>query len=650
MPPGKILDQFPSSIKPMLCTLIKEPFNDVRYTYEIKWDGYRAIAFVRNGKVRLDSRGGLDFTKKYPSITAALTALGDDMIIDGEVVFLNEAGKPDFDALQKVNGQKSNVVFYAFDLLWYRNKNQMPLSLTERKQVLRKVLGGNEVIRYSDEFDDGLLLFNKAQELGLEGIVAKQKSSPYIPDDRSRKWLKIPTVNRQEFVIGGWVESDSGRPFRTLLFGSYNGDKLKWVGHAGGGYKESEMPLILKKLKSLEIGKSPFANEVDYDGRAHWIKPVLVANIQYATLTKGGKIRKPAIFLGFRNDKKPTEVRPEHPITTQKQKQPAGGAKKEKTAMSGSNWPVVEDQKIHSTDVLTFESCRVEIHNADRKIWKGISKGHLIQYYHEISTYILPHISNRPLSLYLKLNGPNAPGLYIKDMEGRQPECSEVFSAERKHKKAGKRDQIEYLVCNNEPTLLYMIDLGCIDVNPWTSRVDKPEHPDYIVIDLDPSDKDFSKAVETAMAAESVLKRSRLTSFVKTSGKTGIHIFIPCMGFTFAQARTMAEHLCSEIHLMVPDISTTEVDIKMRGDRLYVDPNQNDYSDSVAAAYSVRPNKIPTVSTPLLWKELKPGLDASDFNIESVLKRLEKKGDIFSSVLDKKIAAKNGLALKKFLG
>jgi bifunctional non-homologous end joining protein LigD len=650
MPSAKNAAPFPTSIKPMLCTLIREPFNDPSYLYEIKWDGYRAIAFVKDGNARLDSRGGLNFTKKYPSIVRALNELGEDIVIDGEVVFLNESGKPDFDALQKVNGQKANVIFYAFDLLWYRDKNHMPLPLIERKKILRDVLEGNNVIRYSDDFDDGVLLFSKAEELGLEGIIAKQRNSPYLPDDRSRKWLKIPTVNRQEFVIGGWVESESGRPFRTLLFGSYHGDTLQWVGHAGGGYKESEMPSILKKLKSLEVDKSPFANQVEYDGIAHWTKPVLVANIQYATLTKGGKIRKPAIFLGFRNDKKPTDVKNELPVKLEQQKPASKKTVARSAATADSNWPAVENQKIHSTDVLTFDDCSVEIHNANRQIWKGISKGHLIQYYHDISKYILPHISNRPLSLYLKLNGPNAPGLYIKDMEGRQPDCADIFTAERKHKKAGKRDQIDYLVCNNEPTLLYMIDIGCIDVNPWTSTIEHPNNPDYIVIDLDPSDKDFSKAIETAIAAEEVLKKSRLTSFVKTSGKTGIHIFVPCVNFNYSQARIIAGHICNNIHSLVPAISTTEVDIKSRGDKLYVDPNQNDYSDSVAAVYSVRPNKIPTVSTPLSWKEVKPSLDPSDFTIDSIMKRLEKKGDLFSGVLDKKIATKNSSVLKKLLG
>src|SRR6185437_2720277 len=267
------------NIKPMLCSLIREPFDDPDFLFEVKLDGYRIIAYVQNGEVTLSSRSGLDYTKKYPSIAEALSAQGSDIILDGELVALNNEGKPDFDALQKNNG-KNPLVFYAFDVLWYKGYDLMGLQLTERKQVLSKAITFNEVIRYSDDFDEGIRLFELIKKQQMEGIVAKRKSSKYEPGKRGNDWLKLPAEKRQEFVVGGWAESSNGRAFRSLLFGAYNKDhQLEWIGRSGGGYKEKDMPGILKKLKALEINESPFINKIlDTKGATiHYVKPELVA-------------------------------------------------------------------------------------------------------------------------------------------------------------------------------------------------------------------------------------------------------------------------------------------------------------------------------------------------------------------------------------
>jgi bifunctional non-homologous end joining protein LigD len=297
----------PRAVKPMLSTLIKEPFNDAAYVHEIKWDGYRLIAYVEREKAKVESRGGLDYTRRYPLIIKALTTLTYEMVLDGEAVALNSEGKPDFDSLQKYNGSSKPIIYYVFDILWLSGYNVMKLPLLERKEILRLAISDNPIIRYSDHFEDGLELFEQVKAIGLEGIVSKQKSSPYLPGHRGKKWYKIPTEVRQEFVIGGWVESES-RAFRTLMFGAYENKKLIWLGHASGGFKEKDMSNILEKLRLLEISKSPFANKVEYEGKPHWVKPELVANIKYAAFTRSGKIRKPAIFQGFREDKKHQQV------------------------------------------------------------------------------------------------------------------------------------------------------------------------------------------------------------------------------------------------------------------------------------------------------------------------------------------------------
>lgn len=258
----------------------------------------------------MDSRSALDYTKKYPPVAEALKQLNHDVVLDGEVVVFNEVGLPDFDALQLYNGHNSPISYCVFDILWLDGYNLMLLPLIERKEILKNLVKGNKILKFSDSFDDGEALYQLMLEKNLEGIVAKKRNSTYQAGVRGYDWLKTPTRKRQEFVIGGWAESENGRAFRSLLFGAYEGKKLRWIGRSGGGYKQKEMPGILKQLKALETDESPFDNKVlDTKGATvHWVKPQLVANFEFATWTKSGRIRKPATFLGFRKDKKPTQV------------------------------------------------------------------------------------------------------------------------------------------------------------------------------------------------------------------------------------------------------------------------------------------------------------------------------------------------------
>ncbi|MGY3211959.1 DNA ligase D [Mucilaginibacter sp. HD30] len=642
----------PRSVKPMLCTLTKEVVPDEDYLYEVKWDGYRIISYVADGKVRMDSRSALDYTKKYPPVAKALKELGHDAVLDGEVVVFNEEGKPDFDALQLYNGHYTPINYCVFDILWLDGYNLMDLPLSDRKAILKELVADHEVLRYSESFDDGEALYQQALDLDLEGIVAKRKDSAYSPDARDSRWLKTPTRKRQEFVIGGWAESDKVRSFRSLLFGAYNakGD-FEWIGRSGGGYKQSEMAGILNQLQQLETDQTPFVNKVlDTKGaKIHWVNPELVANFEFATWTKTGRIRKPATFLGWRLDKKAKDVVREVPLSAEQEQEIQQEPEVTKLVVpaADSNWPKIHHKKIHSERDFEFGGHTLTMNNIEQDLWRGITKARLILYYHSICSYILPHLKDRPLSLHIKQDGANAPGFYIKDMEGNEPDYLDIFADQRRHKKKGKRDQIDYAVCNNEAALLYLVNLGNIDLNPWSSRTDHPQHPDFISIDLDPSDEDFGKAIKTAQAAKKVFDQLKLQSLVKTSGKTGIHLFLPCEGFTYPQARTLAEKICEMVCAEVPDIATTDVTIEHRGTKLFVDPSQNDYADTLASVYSVRPYKHPTVSTPLEWKEVKDKLDPGKFTMDTVPDRLEKKGDLFKNLNDPKIKAANAKALKK---
>jgi bifunctional non-homologous end joining protein LigD len=649
----------PSSLKPMLCTLIKKSFNKEGWIHEVKWDGYRIIAFKNKNNVTLSSRSGIDYSERYTVVRDALKKIKGNFVIDGEVVAFNKEGEISFDAVQKANPD-AQLAYYVFDIVWYDGKDMKELPLLDRKQILKQVIGENETVKFSDHFTDGVALYEKAEELELEGIVSKNENSIYSPGERGNNWLKLPTEKRQEFVIGGWAESTSARAFRSLLFGAYNEDgKLEWIGRSGGGYKEKDMPGILKKLKALETDASPFINKIlDTKGAViHYVKPELVANFKFATWTKSGRIRKPATFLGFRKDKKPQNVVREVPLSIKEENKivdtstaEQSNSKKEKLKPSlDSNWREIDKIPVISHDKIEIENCTVDLTNVEQQIWKDITKADLILYYNNIAPYILPHLHNRPLSLHIKPNGALAPGFYIKDMEGRQPECADIFSTKRKHPKKGKRNIIDYLICNNGATLLYVINLGCIDINPWTSTTDDYLHPNYIVIDLDPSDDDFKKVINTALAAKKVFDQLKLKTYPKTSGKTGMHLLIPCKGFTFPEARSIAIKICEMINKQVPNISTVENTISKRGNKLFIDYNQNDEADTIAAAYSIRPAKEPTVSTPLEWDEINAQLNPRNFDINNILKRIEKKGDLFKAVNEEKIKKSNSKILHQFL-
>ncbi|MCF3107678.1 non-homologous end-joining DNA ligase [Niabella sp. CC-SYL272] len=327
--PNRRTDPMPERVSPMLCKLVKTLPLLEAYLYEIKWDGYRVISFVRQGDVRMDSRSGLNYTARYPEVEKALRALKHDVVIDGEVVVFDDEGKPDFETLQQYNGEHTPISYCVFDLLWIDGQNLEQHPLTERKKILRKLVDKKAAFKFSKSYNDGAALYKQMKSLGLEGIVAKRKNSLYREGERGNDWLKIPTRKRQEFVIGGWAESTKGRSFKSLLFGVYENGRFTWIGRSGGGYKEKEMAGILEKLKTLETGATPFVNPVLDAGGAvlHYIHPELVANFEFATWTKTGRIRKPATFLGFRNDKRPTEVVREIPVTANAIRNEAGEIK-----------------------------------------------------------------------------------------------------------------------------------------------------------------------------------------------------------------------------------------------------------------------------------------------------------------------------------
>jgi bifunctional non-homologous end joining protein LigD len=313
-----------------------------------------------------------------------------------------------------------------------------------------------------------------------------------------------------------------------------------------------------------------------------------------------------------------------------------------------ATWKSVQPKLITSQEPVEVEGHKIVLTNIEKELWNGITKAHLITYYHSIAAYILPYLKDRPLALNISPDGPFKDSVFIRGLKGHYPHWASIYQTERKHKKPGKSNTIHWLVCNDIATLLYMINLDCIDIHPWSSRTMRPDYPDYISIDLDPSDKDFEKAIDTARTAKELFDQFRIKSFIKTSGKTGLHIFIPCCSIQFGEARTIAENICNAIHQQLPGITTMERSVSSRGNKLYVDPSQNDFSDRLAAAYCIRANKLPTVSTPLEWKEVRSNLHPRKFTIENIHKRLQKKGDLWKDLLSDKVRTGNIKGINAF--
>jgi bifunctional non-homologous end joining protein LigD len=646
----------PQKAEPMLCTLIDEPFTDSDWQYEVKFDGYRVIGSKKGNQVKLNSRKGLNYTKKFAELVEELERIGNDFVIDGEVVVLNDKGQPDFDALQRYKSGDP-LAYYVFDILWLDGYDLQSLPLTERREQLQSILPESDIMRYSRDFDDGKALFEAIKTQGLEGIVCKRKDSRYQAGKRGKDWLKLHTDLTQDFVVGAWTESDTAHAFRSLIFGNYVNGKFTYVGHVGGGFKDKDRPSILKKLEKLETQQNPFGTKIETDTKPHWLRPELVITVKFATWTKGGALRKPATFIGFRPDKKAEEVTAEVPLSETEEQQLVQQPQAEAPAFSEadlnkpseeSNWPKILNRKITSSHDLEVAGYNLTIDNIEREIWTGVPKAKLLAYYGRISKYLLPYLKDRPISPHIKNAGPMKPGFYQKDMEGQTPEFVETFRDVRKHPKKGKRSVIDYAMINNEAALLYFVNIGCIDVNPWASTAQHPTIPDYMTIDLDPwTGEDFPRVIDTAKAVKEVLDKHKLKSVVKTSGKRGLHIFLPCGGFDTVAVKGLAKKLYDEVHELVPELVTDIFNKDQRKGKIFIDYTLNDYADTMASVYSVRPNYVPSVSTPLSWKEVNNGLHPADFTIENILDRIEKKGDLFQDLFNPKWVTANNKILKQ---
>ncbi len=594
--------------RPMAATLVKELPRGEGWLFEPKWDGYRALAYIRGGEVEeLQSRSGKsDFTSRFETVARALpqAVRTPDCVLDGEVCRLDDNGRASFSAMQQGSG---TLVYYVFDLLEQDGEPLVDLPLTERRKRLAKLLARSKSVVLSDTFDDGEALLEAASKQGLEGVMAKRADSPY-DQGRSRQWLKVKVRPQQEFVVAGYTKGQRKRErMGALVVAVRDRGKLRWAGNVGAGYSEDAIDELLVRLKPLvrpdspleTVPKMPRVRTSDLT----WVEPELVVEVAFVEWTHDGHLRAP-VYLGIRDDKPPEEVRREDPFPT-------------------------EIRKGKRT---------LKLSNLDKLFWPedGITKGELLAYYREIAPTILPHLRERPFTMKRYPDGIDGKFFFQKDAPKHMPDWIPTRRFEVSTRESPRqRRLIDAPLVNDELALLWMVNMACIDMNTWYSRVDKPDRPDWVLFDLDPSpDVGFPEVVEVALLVKALLDGLGLTGYPKTSGADGMHVLVPiARRSTYAQARELGEIVARTLATTHRGLVTTEwVKRKRRG--VLIDANQNGEGKTIASAYSVRPRPGAPVSTPLRWDEVKAGLDPADFTMDVVLRRVAKDGDLFSGVLD----------------
>ncbi|MBV7533777.1 DNA ligase D [Chitinophaga sp. sic0106] len=661
----------PKEVQPMLATLTKGPFDKPDWIYEIKWDGYRAVGYLNKSKVDILSRNQISFNAKFTTIVEALKKWNTKAVVDGEIVALNDKGDPDFQALQNFlkTGRSAHIVYYIFDLLWYDGRDLRQLPLLERKQLLERILPqDNPVLLYSNHITgEGTAFFKAAVARGLEGIMAKAADSPYSTGRRAESWLKIKNNQQMEAIICGYTEGRKSRKyFGAVVLGRYVGKKLHYIGHTGGGFNEQLLKELYAKFQPLKTDKSPFNPVPKTNMPVTWLKPELVCMVKYAEVTQEGILRQP-IFLGLREDKKGANEKNEKVVatpvsekttkmaTTTKApkkaaakkaapKKAATAPKKSAAAKKATTSPR-NKKKDSGTGFLPADENEVEVKmnghllkftNLDKYYWplEKITKRDMINYYAAVADYIFPYLKDRPQSLNRFPEGINGFNFYQKNVEDKVADWISTFP----YTSESDGETKAFLVCKDKATLLYMANLGCIELNPWHSTIKKPDNPDYCLIDLDPDKNPFSQVVETALVVKEVLDAIGADSYVKTSGSTGIHILIPLGAkYTFDQSRMLAELVVGIVNKRLPETTSVVRTPAKRKGLIYLDFLQNRQIQTMACAYSLRPKPGATVSAPLSWSEVKKGLNMKDFNIYSMPERLAKKGDLLKGVLGKGI-------------
>jgi bifunctional non-homologous end joining protein LigD len=618
----------PHDIKPMLATPLAKPFDEPNWFFEVKWDGYRAIAEIDREQVHLYSRNKLSFGRRFAPIVDSLQHLGHQAVLDGEVVVLDQNGKPQFQLLQGYQKAGTGTLIYqVFDLLYLDGHDLRKLPLRRRKEILVGLIDNLPNIKVSEHVQQhGTAFYDAVSRSGLEGVVAKDARSKYREGFRSQSWLKIKTHLRQEAVIGGFTQPRGSRSgLGALVLGVYDNGDLVYIGHAGSGFSDQALADLRSRLGTLVQKACPFGKRPKNSAPVHWVQPRLVCEVSFAAWTDGGHMRHP-VFLGLREDKDAATVRRELPQTSHVAAQSAPLAAKPDPI----DTPKPNGQ---ANQRVMIDGHVVQLTNLQKIYWPedGYSKGDLIRYYREVAGFILQHLKDRPQSLHRHPNGIHGKSFFQKDVS-HQPPPDWVQTVTLTSEGDGKKARS--IVCQDEATLVYLANLGCIELNSWNSRIETLDQPDYVVLDLDPENVPFDRVIEAAQTTRMVLENVGAEPICKTSGKRGLHVCIPFGAvYSHEQAKHFAELIARIVNARLPSSTSLVRSPSLRQERVYLDYLQNGKGKTLAAAYSARPYPKATVSAPLKWTEVRRGLDPGKFTMRTMPKRLENVGDLWEPVL-----------------
>lgn len=683
--------RFPSRLMPMLASLSAAPFSKEGWSFEPKLDGIRAVAYVNDGDVTLLSRRGLDLTPQYPVLARALKNHKDALVLDGEIVALDENGRPSFQHLQQrlnltkgahIRQAESSrpIIYYIFDILHCNGKDLRGLALFQRREIMRRFVVPSERIRLVQAFeDDGETAYKACIDNGLEGVVGKKLTGIYESGRRSRDWLKVKGTLEAEFLICGYSEGTGARnkTFGSLILGEYNDHgKLVYVGGCGTGFNEKTLAELLKKMKPLHTDKCPFARRPPGKLNPKWVKPQLVAQVKFAERTQDNMLRAP-VFLHLREDIAPRDVHQPEIIEVSEIKPARVKQEKNKTEAPNTVLNDILDQLNNDKEKLTLSVSGNEIalSNLNKVFWPGgetgrpVTKRDFIKYLTRVSDYMLPHLKDRPLTLVRFPNGIAGGKFYQKHWEKGLPPFVETV---RYFTEQAGEDQ-DFLMANNLPTLLWLAQIADLELHTVHTRV-SPEpdaknlprtftgsvanlensilnYPDFLVLDLDPylySGKEskgaepelhregFKRGAEVAYWLKDLLDSLKIEAFVKTSGRTGLHIYVPIMRrLDYATVRGICEIFGRQILKEHPKEVTMDWAVVKRTGKVFFDHNMNARGKSLASIYSPRVAPEATISVPLHWDELYD-VYPTDFTMDTVPELLADRGDLWHDILKHK--------------
>jgi len=686
--PGARQMAMPHAVALTLVSLKETPFSDPDWLFEVKWDGVRGIAYLADGKVAVRSRAGREISLEYPEVQDLANQIdAGEAIIDGEIVALDDAGRSVFQKLQNRSGVRNPsrallesipATYYAFDLLYCDGYDLRKTPLEQRKNLLQDILRPNAHIRYSEhQVEKGKELYAAARQQGLEGIIGKKRDSAYV-GQRTSLWLKFKIVNELDAVVCGWTAPRRSREFfGALVLGLYNGKQLEFIGSVGTGFDYALQKIIFSQLEKLHQPTSVFDKPPKLKEAIEWTAPRLVARVKFGNWTEGNRLRAP-VFLALRTDMSPQEctvqaarpadasglnasqrplANPAHEPSSQRSKRSTrteSTAKKPTTKAASPSKKPASPAKSGETIITSgvekeiregsSENLNVEVEGKVLRLThlnkvyfpeSGIRKRDLLAYYFRSGPLMLPFLKDRPMVLRRYPNGIREKAFFQKEAPESMPEWLEratVYSDER-----GR--EMPYVMANDLAALLYLTNLGCIDHNPWSSRAESQDFPDYVFFDLDPTPGTaFSTVLKIARKIHAILHSIRLTSFLKTSGASGFHIFVPLKAeYTYEQTRVFAELVGRMVADELPGLITFERIVRKRPQgKVLMDALQNARGKPLATVYSARAYPGAPVSTPVTAAELKKDFAADQWTIKTIDKRLKAVGNLWDDFWEKR--------------